>query len=156
MPNYNLGETFDLGRAYSQAALVRGAEQNQELHGLQMEAAKLALEKAKQPEPISYETALGNVRLARGGFAAVLANPDRAAEIVESLKQQRVLPADFVIPPGTTREQIMAEAQRGLDQTTAWLEAAEKPQDESIGTLFAIDEGGKPIYRPGKEAAGIP
>ena len=147
MANYG---TFDLASAYSAAENIKGARQDRELRGLQIEGAKLELDRARQPKELTRDDMVDNTELLAMGAAAVEADPGSAAYWIPVLQKRGVVRPDLQwqgVPP----EQLQAAARQLGGQARASLKALDpKKYDDkeiekrSAGMQLFIEEGGDP------------
>lgn len=73
MPNYGLGETFDLARIYGAGEAIKGERQEQTLRGLQIDAIR-----NPKPKELSYEEQIGRARVLNGVFGSLVDDPSDA------------------------------------------------------------------------------
>jgi len=112
--------TFDLGRAYAQATAVQGAQQENQIRGMQI--AEL-----KKPKKLTFDELMSNQQIAHAAFTGVAQNPSSAPYWTDVLKKAGVVAPEFdvsTIPP----DQLQTLAKQAAQDAGSVLAALDPKQ----------------------------
>ncbi len=137
---------FDLARAYSAAEGIKGAQQEQQLRGLQIEGAQLELDKARQKPKLTYEQLFQNTQMMHAASTAVAADPAMATYWEKQLLDAGLIQpgASFSgLPPGQLQD-FAGRMSKETGSVLAALDPKTYGPDYTDAMKAFVEQGGDP------------